>query len=37
MPLGKSGEVRRNIVITRDNIPSLVQKDASSVQASHSS
>jgi cytoskeletal protein RodZ len=37
MPLGKSGEVKRNIVITRDNIPSLVQEDASSVQASHSS
>ena len=37
MPLGKSGEVKRNIVITRDSIPSLVQEDASSVQASHSS
>jgi cytoskeleton protein RodZ len=37
VPLGKSGEVKRNIVITRDNIPSLVQQDASSVQASHSS
>ena len=37
MPLGKSGEVKRNIVITRDNIPSLVEEDASSVQASHSS
>jgi cytoskeletal protein RodZ len=37
VPLGKSGEVKRNIVITRENIPSLVQQDASSVQASHSS
>jgi cytoskeletal protein RodZ len=37
VPLGKSGEVKRNIVITRDNIPSLVQQDSSSVQASHSS
>lgn len=37
VPLGKSGEVKRNIVITRDNIPSLVQQDAPSVQASHSS
>ena len=37
VPLGKAGEVKRNIVITRENIPSLVQQDASSVQASHSS
>ena len=37
VPLGRSGEVKRNIVITRDNIPSLVQQDVSSVQASHSS
>jgi cytoskeletal protein RodZ len=37
MPLGKSGEVKRNIVITRDNIPSLVQEGPSPVQASHSS
>jgi cytoskeletal protein RodZ len=37
VPLGKSGEVKRNIVITRDNLPSLVQQDTSSVQASHSS
>ncbi len=37
VPLGKSGEVKRNIVITRDNLPSLVQQDAPSVQASHSS
>jgi hypothetical protein len=37
MPLGKSGEVKRNIVITRDNIPSLVEGGASTVLASHSS
>ncbi len=36
MPLGKSGEVRRNIVITRKNLPSLVQ-DAPVGHASHSS
>ena len=36
LPLGRSGEVRRNIVITKDKIPSLVQ-DAAAVQASHSS
>jgi cytoskeleton protein RodZ len=36
LPLGRSGEVRKNIVITKDKIPSLVQ-DAASVQASHSS
>lgn len=34
--LGKSGEVRRNIVITKDSIPSLVQ-DSSAVQAARSS
>jgi cytoskeletal protein RodZ len=36
VPLGKSGEVKRNIVITRDNLPSLVQ-DAPPVRASHRS
>jgi len=36
MPLGKSGEVRRNIVITRKNLPSLVE-DAPGGHASHSS
>jgi cytoskeleton protein RodZ len=36
VPLGKSGEVRRNIVITKDNLPSLVQ-DAAAVRAAHSS
>jgi len=36
VPLGRSGEVRRNIVITRDSLPSLVQ-DAATVQAARSS
>ncbi len=27
LPLGRSGEVRKNIVITRQNLPSLVDKD----------
>jgi cytoskeleton protein RodZ len=36
LPLGRAGEVRRNIVITKDKIPSLVQ-DAAAVQAAHSS
>ncbi len=27
LPLGRSGEVRKNIVITRQNLPSLVQQD----------
>ena len=35
-PLGKSGEVRRDIVITKENLPSLVQ-DAASAQTAHSS
>jgi len=34
--LGKSGEVRRNIVITKQSLPSLLE-EASSVRASHSS
>jgi cytoskeletal protein RodZ len=34
--LGKSGEVKRNIVITRDNLPSLVQ-DRPTGRGSHSS
>jgi cytoskeleton protein RodZ len=34
--LGRSGEVRRNIVISRENLPSLVE-GASQVRASHSS
>jgi len=36
LPLGRSGEVRRNIVITRENLPSLVQ-DAPPPVAAHSS
>jgi cytoskeleton protein RodZ len=34
VPLGRSGEVRRNIVITRESLPSLVQDHP--VAASHS-
>jgi hypothetical protein len=29
VPLGKSGEVKKNIVITRQNLPSLVEQQAS--------
>ena len=29
LPLGRSGEVRKNIVITRQNLPSLVDQDRS--------
>lgn len=36
VPLGRSGEVRRNVVITRQNLPSLVES-AGSATASHSS
>lgn len=36
LPLGRSGEVRRNIVITRENLPSLVQ-DAPPPVSAHSS
>src|SRR5262245_35121546 len=34
VPLGRNGEVRRNIVITRESLPSLIQDDRSA--ASHS-
>jgi hypothetical protein len=27
LPLGRSGEVRKNIVITRQNLPDLVEQD----------
>jgi hypothetical protein len=27
LPLGRSGEVRKNIVITRQNLPELVEQD----------
>jgi cytoskeletal protein RodZ len=30
LPLGRSGEVRKNIVITRQNLPSLVEEDGAS-------
>jgi len=38
VPLGKAGEVKRNIVINRDNLPSLVQEkqDAPTARASRS-
>jgi cytoskeleton protein RodZ len=35
-PLGRSGEVRKNIVITRQNLPSLVEKDGSPAPDGHS-
>jgi len=36
VPLGKSGEVKRNIVITRENLPSMVE-DKPAARGSHSS
>jgi cytoskeletal protein RodZ len=36
VPLGRAGEVRRNVVITRQNLPSLVESSGP-VTASHSS
>jgi cytoskeleton protein RodZ len=36
VPLGKSGEVKRNIVITKQSLPSFVQEAAPAVRASHS-
>lgn len=36
VPLGRAGEVRRNIVITRESLPSLVE-DTVPIRASHSS
>jgi cytoskeletal protein RodZ len=35
-PLGRSGEVRKNIVITRQNLPSLVQQDGATERDGHS-
>jgi len=32
LPLGRSGEVRKNIVITRQNLPSLVPQDSSTAE-----
>jgi len=36
LPLGRSGEVRKNIVITRQNLPSLVPQDGSTRPDGHS-
>jgi cytoskeletal protein RodZ len=36
LPLGRSGEVRKNIVITRQNLPSLVQEDGATQPDGHS-
>jgi hypothetical protein len=36
LPLGRSGEVRKNIVITRQNLPSLVQQDGATDPDGHS-
>jgi len=36
LPLGRSGEVRKNIVITRQNLPSLVQQDGATEPDGHS-
>jgi cytoskeleton protein RodZ len=36
LPLGRSGEVRKNIVITRQNLPSLVERGGASAPDGHS-
>jgi cytoskeletal protein RodZ len=36
LPLGRSGEVRKNIVITRQNLPSLVEQDSATEPDGHS-
>jgi cytoskeletal protein RodZ len=36
VPLGRSGEVRKNIVITRQNLPSLVERDGAAAPDGHS-
>jgi len=36
LPLGRSGEVRKNIVITRQNLPSLVEQDGEAEPDGHS-
>jgi hypothetical protein len=33
MPLGESGEVRRNIVINTDNLPSLLIESSNDAQS----
>ena len=35
LPLGRSGEVRKNIVITRQNLPSLVEQDGAVARDGH--
>jgi cytoskeletal protein RodZ len=36
LPLGRSGEVRKNIVITRQNLPALVEREGSAASDGHS-
>jgi cytoskeleton protein RodZ len=36
LPLGRSGEVRKNIVITRQNLPSLVEQGGAGARDGHS-
>ena len=36
LPLGRSGEVRKNIVITRQNLPALVEQDGAVADDGHS-
>jgi cytoskeleton protein RodZ len=36
LPLGRSGEVRKNIVITRQNLPSLVERQGDAAEDGHS-
>jgi transcriptional regulator with XRE-family HTH domain len=36
LPLGRSGEVRKNIVITRQNLPSLVEREGAAEPDGHS-
>ena len=36
LPLGRRGEVRKNIVITRQNLPSLVERDGAAAPDGHS-
>jgi cytoskeleton protein RodZ len=36
LPLGRSGEVRKNIVITRQNLPSLVEQGGAGTRDGHS-
>jgi hypothetical protein len=36
LPLGRSGEVRKNIVITRQNLPSIVGQGGAGARDGHS-